>query len=117
MKQTFESNVFVKFIPKETTEAEFRELMGRAGKIVSLKFNDFMQTSKAGVSYSNFKVGYVLYEDVSQAQRCIQLFDNFSIGFGKKPIRVDFWQSRVDLKNQAEEKNNESVKSMIQYIQ
>jgi hypothetical protein len=71
-----------------------------------------------GQTFVNYKVGYVCYEDVKQAQKCIQLFDESNcFGFGKKPLKVDFWQSKYDLKHQQEEKSNDQVKSMISFIQ
>lgn len=71
MKETFASNIFVRFIPKDVTEDEFKEKMSKAGKIISYKFKDYEQKSKSGETHVNWKVGYVCYEDVKQAQKCI----------------------------------------------
>mgnify|MGYP006209308713 CR=1 FL=1 len=41
MKTTFEANIFVKFVPTETSEDEFKEKMGEAGKVISVKLKDY----------------------------------------------------------------------------
>jgi len=43
MKDIFQYNVFVKFIPKDVTENKFTEEMSKAGNIISLKLKDFVQ--------------------------------------------------------------------------
>ena len=44
MKQNFESNIFVQFVPKEVTDEQFTEEMskacGKEGKIVSIKLRN-----------------------------------------------------------------------------
>lgn len=40
MKQTFESNIFIRYIPKEITEEEFKTHMEKAGTVISLKLRD-----------------------------------------------------------------------------
>ena len=119
MKKTYESNIFVNFVPKDVTEEQFRSKFEKAGKILSFKLLDLVQTNKAtGESYVNFKKGYVCYEDVKQAQKCIQEFDNTNpFGYRNKPLKVDFWQSKYDIEKQQEEKSNNQVKSMINFIQ
>jgi len=117
MKETFKSNIFVRFIPKEITEDQFQKEMVKAGKILSLKLRDNEQTVN-GVTFVSYKVGYVCYEDVRQAQKCIQMFDaSNAFGYGQKPLKVDFWQSKYDLQHENEEKNINQVKKFIHYIQ
>lgn len=97
-KDTFKSNIFVKFIPKEVTEEQLKSVFSEAGKIASVKLKDHLQKIN-GETFSNYKNGYVLYEDVQSAQRCIKLFDESNcFGYAQKPLKVDFWQSKVDLK-------------------
>ena len=68
--------------------------------------------------YSNYKVGYVCYDDIKNAQKCIQMNDQSHIfGFGTKALSVDFWQSQYDLTHEREEKNIDKVKGVINYIQ
>ena len=116
MKETFKSNIYIRYIPKEVTEEEFRDKMSKVGKITSLRLRDNEQTVN-GVTFVNYKVGYVCYDDVRQAQKCIQQFDNSNVfGFGQKPLKVDFWQSKFDLKHENEEKNINQVKKFIHFI-
>jgi len=70
-----------------------------------------------GESFSNYKNGFVLYADVQSAQRCIKMFDaSHCFGFTNKALSVDFWQSKVDLKQQNEEKNAAGLKQLITYV-
>lgn len=117
MKETFKSNIYVRYLPKTVTEKEFRDVMGRAGKIISMKLKDWEQTA-GSEKFVNFKIGYVCYSDVKEAQRCIQLFDTtHEFGYGSRPLHVDFWQSKYDLRNENEERNINQVKKFINYIQ
>jgi RNA recognition motif-containing protein len=58
-------------LPKDVTEEEFTEKMSKCGKVLSFKLKDQEQKSQTGEVFVNFKIGYVLYEDVKQAQKCI----------------------------------------------
>lgn len=104
MKETFKSNIYVRFIPKDVTEDEFREKMTKAGVITSLKLKDHEQVIN-GETFVGYKIGYVCYEAVGQAQKCIQMFDSTNVFGYKKTLKVDFWQSRFDLRHENEEKN------------
>jgi len=118
LKETYRSNIFVRNVPKDVTEAQFQEKMGKCGKIMSLKLKDQEQKSSTGEVYVNYQIGYVCYEDVQQAQKCIQLYDQSNcFGYGKKALHIDFWQSRQDLQSQKEEKSVNQVKSVISFIQ
>lgn len=48
MKKNYESNVYIKFVPKDVEEEEFTKIVAKAGKILSLKLQDFVQKSKTG---------------------------------------------------------------------
>ena len=84
MKKAYDSNIFVKSIPLEITEQEFREKFSQAGNIVSITLK---QTPG---KYT--KAGYVLYESVAEAQKAIQKFHDTQ--FGSKISQVDFWMSK-----------------------
>jgi hypothetical protein len=59
----------------------------------------------------------VLFEDVQSAQKCIKLFDESrEFGLNQKPIKVDFWQSKVDLTNEREEKNYASLTQLVSIV-
>lgn len=47
MKQNFESNICVQFVPKGVTDEEFRTEMEKVGKIISVKLREFSQQNKA----------------------------------------------------------------------
>lgn len=72
MKETFKSNIFVRNIPKMVTEEEFKTQFAKAGKIISILLKDRNDPNTNEVVN---KQGYVCYEEVKQAQKCIQLFD------------------------------------------
>lgn len=56
----------------------------------------------------------MLFEDVQSAQKCIKNFDESRVfGMDKKPIKVDFWQSRVDLTSERDEKNYASLQQLV----
>jgi polyadenylate-binding protein len=115
-KEAFKSNIFVRFIPKDVTEEQLKAKFSEAGSIASIKLKNHMQTIN-GEAFSNYKIGYVLYDDVQSAQRCIKMFDEQNVfGFAQKPLSVDFWQSQVDLKQQTEEKNAANLKQLINYV-
>jgi len=115
MKETFKSNIFVRNIPKHVEEDEFRDKFGKAGKIISLKLKD---RTVPGETVVSSKVGYVCYEEVKQAQKSIQMYDQSSpFGYGCKPLAVEFWQSKFDLQHENEEKNINQVKKFIHFIQ
>lgn len=117
MKETFKSNIYVRNIPKEITEEEFKEKMGEAGKIISVRLKDMVQNID-GESYIKNKTGYVCFEKVDEAQKCIKLFDeSHKFGWGGNALKVDFWQSKYDLKHETEEKNINQVKKFIKFIQ
>lgn len=65
----------------------------------------------------NYQIGYVLYEKVEQAQKCIQMFDSsHCFGYNNKPLKVDFWQAKEDLKNARDEKHVNYVTQLIQFV-
>jgi RNA recognition motif-containing protein len=87
--------VFVKFVPKRVSLDKLKEILSQAGPIASIKEKEpraFDDGTKP-----EFTHYFVLYEDVSSAQKCIQLFDQtHPFGKGAKETRVDFWQPRED---------------------
>jgi len=109
-KEQFKSNIFVRYIPKDVTEEILREKFKAAGQIASVKLKDHSQNIN-GETFSNYQLGFVLYADVESAQRCIKLFDASNcFGYSTKAIKVDFWQAKDDLKQEAEEKSAAGLK-------
>lgn len=60
MKKTYDSNVYVKFLPASVDEKTLKEEFGKVGTVISVKLN-----SRDG---ANYKHGYVLFENVQRAQ-------------------------------------------------
>jgi ABC-type phosphate transport system substrate-binding protein len=117
MQEQFKSNICVRYIPKWVTDKEFEDKMSTVGTIRSFKLKNH-EITVAGVTEVAYKIGYVFYEDVKQAQKCIQTFDQSNtFGYGCKPLRVDFWQSQNNLKSENDEKNINQVKKIIHFIQ
>lgn len=69
-KEMFKSNIYVKFIPKEVTQQEVEEKFSQAGNILSIRLKDY-EVNYNGEKFTSYKIGYVLYEDVKCAQKCI----------------------------------------------
>ena len=117
LNQTFKSNIFVRNIPKNVTEEEFSKVMAEAGKIISLKIKENTVEGEGKTHIVVSKIGYVCYEKVEDAQKCIRLFDRTNIfGYGSKALQVEFWQSKFDLQQENEEKNINQVKKFIHFI-
>ena len=110
-KSVFKSNIFVKFLPNDVTEEILREKFKEAGEITSIKMKKHNSTMN-GETISNYQIAYVLYADVQSAQRCIKLFD-YNMVFGQRPLRVDFWQSQDDLRQQHIDRSHEQLYELV----
>lgn len=112
MSNVYKSNIFVKYVPKATTLDQFKDIFGKCGTILSAKLEDhfiYVQNEKI----SNYKKGYVLYEDVKMAQKSIQNYHETNIlGFGR-PIEVDFWRSKTDIKQQNDTIAQQNILQLI----
>jgi len=113
MREQFRSNLFVKFIPKAVSKEELMKEFGKAGEIASIKLKDHEQKIN-GESFVNYQIGYVLYSEIEGAQKCIRLFDQSTV-FGSKPLKVDFWQSKDDLKKQKTDMDINNVNQIINF--
>jgi hypothetical protein len=59
----------------------------------------------------------VLYDEVKNAQKCIRMFDNSRpFGLNHKALKVDFWQAKEDLKKEKDEKSQNQIKQLINFI-
>jgi RNA recognition motif-containing protein len=112
MSNVYKSNIFVKYVPKATTEDQFKDIFGKCGTILSAKLEDhFIYVGNEKIS--NYKKGYVLYEDVKQAQKSIQMYHETNIlGFGR-PVEVDFWRSKTDIKQQNDTMAQQNILQLI----
>lgn len=109
LTKTFNSNIFVKFIPAELSEEEIKKIFGEAGRIISVKI-------KTSISnYNNYQYGYILYEKVEEAQNAIKKFDQQSI-LGSRPLKVELWQSKSEMEQEKKQRENREVNSILNMI-
>jgi RNA recognition motif-containing protein len=102
---TFNSNIYIKFIPNDVTEDELKtKFTIPDSKIVSIKLQKFTR-SVNGNEIQPYQYAFVLYDTVQAAQRAIQLYDQSQV-FGTKNILVELWVSKED--KEAERKKKES---------
>ena len=66
LTKTFNSNVYVKFIPNDITEAEVRTTFSEAGTIISMRLDKCVRNI-SGSEVQLYQYGYILYEKVEQA--------------------------------------------------
>lgn len=64
LNQTFKSNIFVKNIPKEVTEEQFRDKMIKAGDVISHKLKENYSSGTNGERHVSYKNGFVCFETV-----------------------------------------------------
>lgn len=108
IKKNFDSNIFVQFLPLRITEEQVIEKFSQAGDIVSVKL-----VQKA--DYSSYRSAYVLYENVEQAKRAIQLFHE-SAEFGGKPMKVDFWMSKHEREQEKRQRDMNELKFLFDFL-
>lgn len=114
LSKTFNSNVYVKFIPNDITEEELRKTFSEAGKIISVKMDKRVQ--KIGdQEIPQYQYAFILFEKVSDAQTAIRKFDNSNI-FGSRPLRVELWLSKDEIEQQRKAKENREVHQILNQI-
>lgn len=115
-KENFKSNIFVRFLPKDITEEKLREVFSEAGPIASIKLKANTKTIDGELIHTS-QNGYVLFDDVNSAQKCIKQFDESRVFSNNgRPIKVDFWQSKDDLKYEQEEKNHATIQQLVNLV-
>lgn len=115
-KENFKSNIFVRNLPRDITEDRLREVFSEAGQIVSIRIKANTKTID-GELITTTQHGYVLFDDVNSAQKCIKQFDESRVFSNTgKPIKVDFWQSKDDLKYEQEEKNHATIQQLVNLV-
>lgn len=97
LTQTYNSNLYVKFIPEDVDENQLREKFAIAlvtdkevkANILSIKLKK--------VENYQYKFAYVMYDSVQAAQRAIQRFDQQYVFPGSsKPLSVEMWVSKEE---------------------
>ncbi len=112
LAQTFNSNVYIKFIPLDVTEEQLRNQFSFGDdSIVSLKMNTTVK--KFGEYEVKSQYAYILYNTVANAQKAIQRFDNQNLFGSPKPIHVEMWVSKEEKEQERKRKEDRQVKQVI----
>lgn len=114
LSKTFNSNVYVKFIPTDITEEELRKTFSEAGNIISVKIDKRVQRF-GDQEIPQYQFAFILYEKVSDAQTSIRKFDNSNV-FGSRPLKVELWLSKEEIEQQKKAKENREVHQILTQI-
>ena len=106
-RETFNSNVYVKFIPANVTEEELQKVFTGAGQIHSVSLKQMKQGDVVTGQYA-----YILFDKVEEAQQAIRKYDNTNV-FGSKPIRVELWLSREEIDQQKRQKETRQINQFL----
>jgi RNA recognition motif-containing protein len=105
LTKTFNSNVYVKFIPNDVTEEQLRKTFTmKDSNIVSIKLTKFIKKYD-NEETSPYQFAYILYDTVPAAQKAIQTF-HLSTVFGHKPLLVELWVSKEEKEQENKKKEN-----------
>jgi len=108
IKKSLGSNVFVNFIPSDSTEPELRAEFEKVGSIVSLKMGKHPLKS--------FQHAYVLYETVAEAQMAIRKYHDSTVFGSRRPIYVDFWISKAELDQERKQKSENDLNRLLKSL-
>lgn len=111
LTKTFNSNVYVKFIPIDVPEEEVKKVFSEVGKIISMRLDKSVRNI-GGEDVTLYQYAYILYEKVEEAQTAIKKLDN-SNRFGSKPLSVELWLSPEELKLERKQKDNREMHSLV----
>ncbi len=113
LTKTFNANIYVKFIPAETTEEEVRKKFTFAEdvQIVSLKINTSIK--KYGDIEIKSQYAYIMYDTVGNAQKAIQRFDQQYLFGGSKPISVEMWVSKDEKEQERRRREDRQTKQLL----
>lgn len=113
-QSTFNSNVYVKFIPLETTHDEIKDTFAKCGKIISIKLGKREQVID-GNKVPQYQYAYVLFDKVEEAQKAIREFDSSPV-FSKRPLKVELWISKEEIKQQREQQEEKNIKQFFKEL-
>ena len=111
LTKTFNSNVYVKFIPNDVSEDELRNTFSQAGNVISMRVSKCIRNI-AGQDLQLYQFAYILFEKVEEAQAAIKKFDTSNV-FGHKPLHVELWLSEEEIKQERKQKENREVNQFI----
>ena len=116
MTSTFNSNIYVKFIPIDVTEEELRKQFsfGDDSSIVSLKLSTSVKNY--GDTEIKSQYAFILYNTVANAQKAIQRFDGQYIFGTTKPIHVEMWVSKDEKDQERKRREDRTTKQVIQAL-
>lgn len=105
LRQTFQSNLFVKNVPSEVSEQELSETFEGCGPVMSIKMRQGKHFNP-GAAYRQY---FVLYKEVDDAKKAIQKYDH-STPFGSyRPLSVQFWMPSSELHQERESRSQQEV--------
>lgn len=110
-QQTFNSNVYIKYIPLDVTQDQLKETFSKCGQIISIKMGKREQIID-GNKIPQYQYGYVLYDKVEDAQKAIRTFDDQPV-FSNRNLKVELWVSKEEIKQQREQQEQKNIKQMI----
>jgi RNA recognition motif-containing protein len=115
LSSTFNSNIYVKFIPNDVSEEELRKTFTvKDSKIVSLKLTQCVKKIE-GVDIRPYQYAYILYDTVQAAQKAIQTYDG-SYVFGPRPILVEMWVSKEEKEQEKKRKESQTINQFLSNI-
>lgn len=133
LQSTFNSNIYVKFIPADVTEDQVREkfsgfpvqiLKGvdaegkkiyeqSTANIISLKVNSAQQFSTEPDAPKPSQYAYIMYDSVQAAQRAIQSLDGTYIFGGTRPLSVEMWVSKDEKEKEKKLRDDRQAKQLV----
>ena len=105
------------FVPKDVTKEEFSEAFNKIGKVLQFTLNERTTKDFSGGSRVIGQYGYVYFQNTKDAQTAIQKLDEtYPWGHIGKPVRIDFWQSKLDREKEKEQRQNYEVTKTLNNI-
>lgn len=115
LTRTFNSNIYVKFIPNDVTEDRLREVFAvKDSNIVSIKLTQSVKKVN-DIEIKPYQFAFILYDTVQGAQKAIQTFDNSTV-LGPKPLFVELWVSKEEKEQERKRKENQQIHQFINSI-
>lgn len=114
LTQTFNSNIFVKFIPNDVSEDDIKKTFSEVGKIISIKIKESKRTVD-NEEFCQYKYGYILYDKVEEAQFAIKKFDAQSV-FGARPLKVELWVSKDEMEQEKKQRESREVNTVLKKL-
>lgn len=107
IKQNYDSNIHVNYVPLHVDEQRFQAEFAKVGKIISIRLAESRN--------KNYKHGFVHFETVREAQRAIMEFHESNV-FGGRPLQVDFWLPQQELEQERKQRGEQDLQKMIKIL-